>query len=100
MSKVAINAIRLHPDDNVAVIVVDVDAGDPIVLSDGGDLRVHAAERIGYGHKVALRPIKINEPVVKYGEHMGIATADIAVGAHVHVHNVRGLETSERGVAS
>ena len=28
------------------------------------------------------------EAVVKYGEHIGVATAPIAKGAHVHVHNV------------
>ena len=28
------------------------------------------------------------EPVVKYGEHIGVAGADIRTGEHVHVHNV------------
>ena len=28
------------------------------------------------------------EAVVKYGEHIGIATAPIPQGGHVHVHNV------------
>ena len=27
-------------------------------------------------------------PVVKYGEHIGLAGCDIHVGEHVHVHNV------------
>jgi hypothetical protein len=31
--------------------------------------------------------------VVKYGQRIGVAGADIAAGAHVHVHNV----VSERG---
>lgn len=92
------NAIRMHPDDSVAILVRDVAAGDPVVLSPGGELIVVAAEAIPYGHKVALRSIKAGEPVIKYGERMGIATADIALGEHVHVHNVRGLKPSERGV--
>ena len=37
--------------------------------------------------------------MIKYGERMGIATADIEPGEHVHVHNVRGLKPEERGVA-
>ena len=40
------------------------------------------------GHKYALRLIKAGENVIKYGMPIGHATADIAVGEHVHVHNV------------
>ena len=40
------------------------------------------------GHKYALRPIKAGENVIKYGMPIGHATADIAAGEHVHVHNV------------
>lgn len=29
-------------------------------------------------------------PVIKYGEHIGIAVADIKAGEHVHIHNVEG----------
>lgn len=28
--------------------------------------------------------------MVKYGEHIGIASSDIKAGEHVHVHNVEG----------
>ena len=41
------------------------------------------------GHKYAIRPIAANENVIKYGMPIGHATADIAVGEHVHVHNVK-----------
>lgn len=94
------NALRIHPEDSVAVLVRDVTAGEPIVLS--GDHRpvVVAKQTIPYGHKVALRAVKAGETVIKYGEPMGIATADIEPGEHVHVHNVRGLKPSERGVKS
>ena len=40
------------------------------------------------GHKYAIKPIKAGENVVKYGMPIGHATCDIAVGDHVHVHNV------------
>jgi len=39
-------------------------------------------------HKLASKDIKKGEPVVKYGEHIGIAGRDIQKGEHVHVHNV------------
>lgn len=40
------------------------------------------------GHKYAIRAIAAGEDVVKYGMSIGHATADIAAGEHVHVHNV------------
>jgi altronate hydrolase len=40
------------------------------------------------GHKVALRAIAPGEPVHKYGQVIGFACAPVAVGEHVHVHNL------------
>ncbi len=44
---------------------------------------------IADGHKYALRDIKKGEAVIKYGNPIGIATADIGKGEHVHTHNVK-----------
>lgn len=41
------------------------------------------------GHKYALCDIKAGENVIKYGSPIGHATRDIAVGEHVHTHNVK-----------
>ena len=41
------------------------------------------------GHKYALRDISCGENVIKYGQSIGHATCDIAVGEHVHTHNVK-----------
>ena len=40
------------------------------------------------GHKYALCDIKKGENVIKYGNPIGHATADIKAGEHVHTHNV------------
>ena len=40
------------------------------------------------GHKYALRDIAKGENVIKYGNPIGHATADIKAGEHVHTHNV------------
>ena len=78
--------IRIHPDDNVAVALRDLKAGEQL-SADG--LCVTAAEDIARGHKIALREIAEGEAVVKYGNPIGLARADIPAGAWVHVHNVR-----------
>lgn len=40
------------------------------------------------GHKYALRDITKGENVIKYGNPIGHATADIKAGEHVHTHNL------------
>jgi len=77
-------AIVLDPADNVATALVPLAAGDP-VATDAGTVTV--ATDIPRGHKLALRAIAPGEPVVKYGQPIGQATAPIAPGDHVHVHN-------------
>ncbi len=41
------------------------------------------------GHKYALRDIKEGENIIKYGNPIGHAVADIKKGEHVHSHNVK-----------
>lgn len=54
----------IHPSDNVEV-------------------------NIENGHKFACRDILCGEAIIKYGQPIGIATADINKGEHVHTHNVK-----------
>lgn len=41
------------------------------------------------GHKYALKDIKKGEHVIKYGESIGIAAADIKKGEWIHSHNLK-----------
>ena len=82
----------LDPRDNVAVAISDIRAGEEVEVDLGGRiLRIVAKSDIRFGHKIALKPIKRGEPVIKYGEVIGVATEDIEPGDHVHVHNVASL---------
>ena len=73
--------IRLHPDDGVLIARSSLPPG--MVVADG----VTTAERIPAGHKVAIKPIAVGEPVRRYGQIIGFATAPIAPGQHVHTQN-------------
>ena len=44
---------------------------------------------LGDGHKYALCDIKSGENIIKYGNPIGHATADIKKGEHVHTHNMK-----------
>ena len=79
------DVIRLHERDNVVVALRSLDAGERVTV-DGSALPI--GEPVPFGHKVATRDIADGGDVVKYGEVIGHATAPIAVGRHVHVHNV------------
>ena len=54
----------------------------------GTIIRAKVTEAIPLGHKFALHALAKGAPVRKYGECIGVATADIATGSHVHVHNM------------
>src|SRR5215470_16301917 len=61
--------IRVHPSDNVGIIV------DPEGFT--------ARERIPQSHKMALRAIEAGEPVIRYGQTIGLANRRIEEGAWV-----------------
>ena len=88
-------AVQLRPNDNVAVAARHLAEGMEI-QSDGIALRL--SQRVGMGHKLALRDIKKGEAVYKYGQIIGFASHDIPAGSHVHVHNVA-AEAFERDYA-
>lgn len=83
-----VRAIQINPKDNVAVVTADVREGQ-LVRVDGG-IELRATEAIPRGGKIALTPIHAGEVVVRYGEEIGLATAGIAAGQHVHTHNLGG----------
>ena len=80
----------MSPADNVATALRDLSTGEVVELDD---VTITVASPVPFGHKVALRPIAASEPVLKYGEAIGLAAAAIAAGEHVHTHNVE----SQRG---
>jgi hypothetical protein len=78
-------ALIISDRDNVATALETLEPGRRVSI---GELELMVRERIPHGHKVALTDIAIGQPVVKYGSPIGLASADIQAGAHVHTHNV------------
>jgi altronate dehydratase small subunit len=86
------DALALHPDDDVAVALRDLPAGTRARVRCGDKLSiVTLAAPLALGHKCALRDLPAGGTVRKYGEAIGAASAAIAAGAHVHVHNLLSL---------
>ncbi|WP_029041433.1 UxaA family hydrolase [Cucumibacter marinus] len=78
--------LLLSPQDNVFVLRAAIKAGETIRI---GRLDITVPDRLGIGHKVARGAIRDGEPIIKYGAPIGSATRDIAVGEHVHIHNIK-----------
>ena len=79
-------AIKIHPNDNVAVAIEAINAQETFEI----DSQCYVATMpIPAGHKVALKSIVAGENVIKYGFSIGHAKEEIKVGEHVHSHNVK-----------
>lgn len=82
-------AIVIDAQDNIVVVLGAVEPGDEVTwVVEGKACSVKALDSIPAYHKIASKDIAKGEPVVKYGEHIGLAGCDIKAGNHVHVHNV------------
>jgi (2R)-sulfolactate sulfo-lyase subunit alpha len=90
------HGILLHePQDDVGVAVMDLKKGATIgamTLEGKPAGKVKILNHVPLGHKVALRDLPKEKPVLKYGRPVGKAVQNIARGAHVHVHNVKTLK--------
>ncbi|HEY0930943.1 MAG TPA: altronate dehydratase family protein [Gemmatimonas sp.] len=80
-----IQAVQVHPDDSVAVLITSLPAGTAVQV---GALRAVLTQDVPAGHKVALRAHAVGDVVQKYGMAIGHATAPIAIGEWVHSHNL------------
>jgi hypothetical protein len=83
-------ASALDVEDNVAILLEPVAAGQDVQVKIGEAIAtITAREPIALGHKIALADLQPGALLLKYGECIGEATAPIARGGWVHVHNVR-----------
>lgn len=84
-------ALKVNDKDNVATIFANgITGGTEVEVRDkkGQSEKVSVIGNVPYGHKIAVRDIKKDELIFKYGEEIGIATKDIKKGEYVHVHNL------------
>jgi galactarate dehydratase len=76
--------IKVHPNDNVAIIVNNHGLPEGTRFSCGLTLMEHVPQ----GHKVALQAIAQNAAIIRYGEIIGYATDDLKQGCWISEHQV------------
>src|SRR5262245_33715396 len=83
--------VKLNSADNLIVAVDQIDKGVEVA-------GVTSLARVPKGHKMAIERISSGQPVVKFGQIIGVAKSDIAPGDWLHEHNV-GMAEFERDYA-
>ncbi len=92
-TKSTAQAICLADGDTVGVALADLNTGDLVSIS--GEL-IKLRTSVPKGHKFALRDHGVGEAVRKFGADIGLTTAAIGAGEHVHSHNLRSALTGVR----
>ena len=75
--------IKINSSDNVLIALNDLEAGTK------PECNIVLKEHIPAGHKIAIKDIKKEEAIIKYGEIIGYAKKDIREGEWVHTHNIK-----------
>ncbi len=88
------DSIRLNALDDVVVALGQISCGAEV------EPGVIALDTVEPGHKVATRFVRQGQPVHKYGQVIGVATADIQPGEAVHTHNLGAGDLHLRADAS
>jgi hypothetical protein len=78
--------LLMSPDDNCLIARTQLQAGLTVEI-DG--VRVTLPDTVQLGHKVARRALEPGDRVLRYGAPIGTMTAPVAIGAHIHTHNLR-----------
>ncbi|KLU25897.1 galactarate dehydrogenase [Caballeronia mineralivorans PML1(12)] len=77
--------IRVHPQDNVAIVVNDGGLPAGAVFPDGLVL----CERVPQGHKVALEDLAEGAEVIRYNVVIGYALKALSKGSWINEHVIR-----------
>jgi len=78
--------IQLSSHDSVAIALCDLVPGMQLKIPPYKIIDIR--QEIPTGHKVALEPIALGRPVLRYGQVIGYATEFIHQGDWVHTHNL------------
>lgn len=78
--------IKIHPQDNIAIALVDFSAGTQVVFEDQA---ITFLEDTKAKHKIALHYMKVGDSVYMYGVLVGKAVKSIAQGGLLTTDNVK-----------
>ena len=71
--------------DNCVIARTALKNGQQVLIDD---VAVALFQDIDIGHKVARRALAVGDKVLRYGAIIGSVTQPIAIGEHIHTHNL------------
>lgn len=77
--------LLMAAEDNCLVACAALRAGQGVSI-DGQQITL--PQDIALGHKLARHTLLPGDKVLRYGAIIGSVTAPIAIGAHIHTHNL------------
>ncbi|MDQ1209315.1 galactarate dehydratase [Acinetobacter baylyi] len=84
--------IQINPLDNVAIVVNDQGLEKQTVIEE---YQLTLVDDVPQGHKVLLKALKKDEAIIRYGEIIGYANADLEAGRWVNESVTRMPEAPE-----
>ena len=78
--------------DQVGVAVEDIapgEAAEGVYMDSDRHVTVTSRAAVPLGHKIALADLEQGTDVTEYSTTIGVTTAPIRSGDHVHVHNIK-----------
>ena len=78
--------MKINPTDNVLIVRIPLHENDSVEI-DGK--RYTIKKTLGFGHKIAEVAFKPGDKITKFGVPIGSATTHIAIGEHIHLHNMK-----------
>src|SRR6266478_1653248 len=87
-------ALKIGPEDNVAVALTRLETGDQVVL-EGQSYKIRS--RVPAKHKFALQDFNPGDRIIMYGGLVGQATSAIRKGDMITVSNLRHQSTDFHG---
>ncbi|MEO6828720.1 MAG: UxaA family hydrolase, partial [Acidobacteriaceae bacterium] len=78
-------ALEINPDDNIAVAIVDLSAGEEVSIA--GKVLPLVSD-VPIKHKFALRDFSVGDSVIMYGVLVGKASQPIRAGERISTENV------------
>ena len=86
------DAIVIKEEDNVATALRNLEISEEASVGVGEKtISIPIKEDVEFGHKFAIHDILKGQDIIKYGEIIGRATADITTGTHAHIQNIESL---------
>ncbi len=77
--------IKVHPDDNVAIALVDLSKGDLIGFEN---IKLELRSKVPAKHKINLQPLSKGDKIFMYGVLVGTAQKDLEKGTLLTTENV------------